>query len=201
MKSFKYSLIASALLLAGCGTELQETETVDTPQISQEEKRENSLNNTETFYAFPANGQSDVAVNSSVLLSFSHQLDDYESIELKLTDSTGTVVEVVEARLADRAVAEDDITETSFKDYAHSVAFKPTSALKSGETYTVNYAIKLIDDNNTGNDFTVTDETTFTTRIATNGSAFALDVNGLFPSADLPFTLYHVYLITFTLNQ
>jgi hypothetical protein len=190
MKSFKYSLIASALLLAGCGVELQETETVDTPQISQEEKRANSLNNTETFYAFPANGQSDVAVNSSVLLAFSHQLDDYESIELKLTDSTGSVVEVVETRLAAHAPAEDDITERSFADYAHSVTFKPTSALKPGEIYTVSYAIKLIDENNTGNDFTASNETTFTTRIATNGSDFALDVNGLFPSADLPFTTF-----------
>lgn len=190
MKLFKYSLIASALSLAGCGVELQETETVDTPQVTQEEKRANSLNNTETFYAFPANGQSDVAVNSSVLLSFSHPLDDYESIYLQLTDSTGAVVEVVETRLADSAVAEDEATEESFKNYAHSVAFKPTSALKAGETYTVNYAIKLIDEKNNGSDFTATDETTFTTRIAADSAEFALDTDGLFPSADLPFTTF-----------
>ncbi|SQD80392.1 hypothetical protein [Moritella yayanosii] len=96
----KSSLVASAVALTGRGVELQDNEKVDAPLLTAEEnraalaqRRAQSLFAAHTFYAFPFDGQADVTVNTSVLLSFSHPLDTFSTQEFTLTDSDGDVVE------------------------------------------------------------------------------------------------------------
>ena len=173
MKYNKY-LLASALVLSGCGVELQESTEVAEPS-GLDEQRQQSLNSTETFYAFPADGQADVAVNTSVLLAFSHDIDTFKPLAFTLSDSQGNTVPVTTTRLAENS---------------KGLSFKPQAALLPGERYTASYAVDLIDSNNASEDFVATGEMQFTTRHADNGAVFALDSNGLFPSVDLPFTTF-----------
>jgi len=193
---FKHSLVASAVALAGCGVELQETETVEQPILTAEEsraalaeRRAQSLFAAHTFYTFPSHGQADVAVNSSVLLSFSHPLDSFATQEFSLTDSEGNVVEVTSV-----AVTEGSFATDPENPLANGLAFKPASALKAGEQYSVTYAIGLINEADDDKELTATrtaqDPLTFTTRIAKDVAGFALDNNGFFPTDELPFTTF-----------
>lgn len=193
---FKYSLVASAVALAGCGVELQDNEKVDAPVLTAEEnraalaeRRAQSLFAAHTFYAFPFDGQADVAVNTSVLLSFSHPLDSFSTQALILTDSDGNVVEGTATE-----VTEDSFATDPNNPQANGLAFKPASPLKAGEQYTVTYAIGLINEADGNKELTVTrtaqDPLTFTTRLANDVESFTLDSNGFFPTDDLPFTTF-----------
>jgi len=192
----KSGLIASAVMLAGCGVELQETETAEDVVLTAEEsraalaeRRAQSLFDAHEFYSFPSHGQADVAVNTSVLLSFSHPLDSFASNEFALTDSEGSVV----------AVESVEVTEASFaidpeNPQANGLAFKPVQALKAGEQYTVTYTVGLINEADGDKELTAErtaqEPLTFTTRLAKDSANFDLDTNGFFPSDDLPFTTF-----------
>lgn len=193
---FKYSLITSAIILAGCGVELQENEQAEVVALTAEEnraalaeRRAQSLFDAHEFYSFPSNGQADVGVNTSVLLSFSHPLDTFTSQVFSLTDSDGNLVEVTSVEVTEGSFATD-----LENPQANGFAFKPTKALKAGEQYTVTYAIGLINeaDGNTelAAERTAQDPLTFTTRLAKDSANFALDTDGLFPSDELPFTTF-----------
>ena len=193
---FKYSLITSAMMLAGCGVELQDNEKVDAPVLTAEEnraalaeRRAQSLFAAHTFYAFPFNGQADVTVNTSVLLSFSHPLDTFSTQEFTLTDSDGNVIEGTATE-----VTEDSFATDPNNPQANGLAFKPASPLKAGEQYTVTYAIGLINEADGNKELTVTrttqDPLIFTTRLAKDVERFTLDSNGFFPTDDLPFTTF-----------
>ena len=192
----KCGLITSAMMLAGCGVELQDNEKVDAPVLTAEEnraalaeRRAQSLFAAHTFYAFPFDGQADVAVNTSVLLSFSHPLDTFSTQEFTLTDSDGNVVEVMSTE-----VTEDSFATDPDSPQANGLSFKPASPLKAGEQYTVTYAIGLINEADGNKELTVTrtsqDPLTFTTRLAKDVESFTLDSNGFFPTDDLPFTTF-----------
>ncbi|WP_017220265.1 Ig-like domain-containing protein [Moritella dasanensis] len=193
---FKYSLVASAISLAGCGVELQENEQAEVVALTAEEsraalaeRRAQSLFDAHEFYSFPSNGQADVAVNTSVLLSFSHPLDRFVAHEFALTDSDGTVIDVTSVEVTEGSFATD-----SNNPQANGLAFKPAQALKAGELYTVTYAVGLINEADGDNELTAErtaqDPLTFTTRLAKDSANFALDANGFFPSDDLPFTTF-----------
>jgi len=192
----KSGLVASTVALAGCGVELQETEKAEEVVLTAEEsraalaeRRAQSLFAAHTFYTFPSNGQADVAVNSSVLLSFSHPLDSFATQEFSLMDSEGNIVEV-----ASVAVTEDSFATDPENPLANGLAFKPASALKAGEQYSVTYAIGLINEADDDKELTATrtaqEPLTFTTRIAKDAAGFALDTNGFFPTDELPFTTF-----------
>ncbi|QFI36531.1 hypothetical protein FR932_01160 [Moritella marina ATCC 15381] len=192
----KGSLVASAITLSGCGVELQENEQAEEVALTAEEnraalaeRRAQSLFDAHEFYSFPSNGQADVAVNTSVLLSFSHPLDTFASQVFSLTDSKGNSVEVTSVEVTEGSFAIDPNNPPT-----NGFAFKPTQALKSGEQYTVTYAIDLLNEAD-GNaeltaERTAQDPLTFTTRLAKDSANFALDTNGFFPSDDLPFTTF-----------
>ncbi|MFT7682891.1 MAG: hypothetical protein ACI935_002375 [Moritella dasanensis] len=193
---FKYSLVASAISLAGCGVELQENEQAEVVPLTAEEsraalaeRRAQSLFDAHEFYSFPSNGQADVAVNTSVLLSFSHPLDRFVAHEFALTDSDGTAIEVTSVEVTEGSFATD-----SNNPQANGLAFKPAQALKAGELYTVTYAVGLINEADGDNELTAErtaqDPLTFTTRLTKDSANFALDSNGFFPSDDLPFTTF-----------
>ncbi|MFT5806030.1 MAG: hypothetical protein ACI9LG_000274 [Moritella dasanensis] len=192
----KNGLIASAISLAGCGVELQENDKVEEVVLTAEEnraglaeRRAQSLFDAHEFYSFPANGQADVAVNTSVLLSFSHPLDRFVAHEFALTDSDGTVIDVTSVEVTEGSFATD-----SNNPQANGLAFKPAQTLKAGELYTVTYAVGLINEADGDNELTAErtaqDPLTFTTRLAKDSANFALDSNGFFPSDDLPFTTF-----------
>lgn len=192
----KSGLIASAITLAGCGVELQETEEVEDVVLTAEEsraalaeRRAQSLFDAHTFYSFPSNGQADVAVNTSVLLSFSHPLNGFYSQSFSLADSEGNIVEVTR-----KEVTEDSFATDRSNPVANGFAFKPSSPLKAGEQYTVTYDIGLINEADGDKELTVIrtaqDPLTFTTRLAKESADFALDTNGFFPTDELPFTTF-----------
>jgi len=192
----KSGLVASAVALAGCGVELQETEKAEEVVLTAEEnraalaeRRAQSLFDAHEFYSFPSNGQADVAVNTSILLSFSHRLDTFVSQAFALTDSDGNVVNVTSVEVTEGSFATD-----SDNPLANGLAFKPASPLKAGELYTVTYAIGLINEADGDKELTATrtaqDPLTFTTRIAKDAVDFALDTNGFFPTDELPFTTF-----------
>ncbi|PKH09584.1 Ig-like domain-containing protein [Moritella sp. Urea-trap-13] len=192
----KSSLVTSAIMLSGCGAELQDNETTEDIVLTAEEsraalaaRRAKSLFDAHEFYSFPSNGQADVAVNTSVLLSFSHPLDTFLSQIFSLTDSAGNVVEVTSV----------EVTESSFaidpeNPQANGLAFKPAQTLKAGEQYTVTYAVGLINEADSNKELTAArtaqDPLTFTTRLAKDSANFALDTDGFFPSDELPFTTF-----------
>lgn len=192
----KCGFISSAIMLAGCGVELQDNDKVEEVALTAEEsraalaqRRAQSLFAAHEFYSFPSNGQRDMAVNTSVLLSFSHPLDSFSVPAFTLTDSDGNAVEVTSV----------DVTEASFatnpsNPQANGLAFKPVSPLKAGEQYTVTYAIGLINAAEGNKALTATrtaqDPLIFTTRIGKESADFALDINGLFPTDNLPFTTF-----------
>lgn len=192
----KGSLVASAMTLSGCGAELQENEQTEEVVLTAEEsraalaeRRAKSLFDAHEFYSFPSNGQADVAVNTSVLLSFSHPLDRFVAHEFTLTDSDGTVIEVTSIE-----VIEDSFAIDPNNPQANGLAFKPTQALKAGEQYTVTYAVGLINEADGDKELTAErtaqDPLTFTTRLAKDSANFALDTDGFFPSDELPFTTF-----------
>ena len=189
-------LVASAVALAGCGVELQETEQTEAPALTAEEsraalaeRRAQSLFTAHTFYSYPADGQADVAVNTSVLLSFSHPLDNFSAQTFSLTDSEGVPVAVTSV-----TVTEDSFATDPDNPLANGLAFKPASALQAGEQYTVTYAVGLINEADGNKELTasrtVQDPLTFTTRLAKDSARFGLDRDGFFPTADLPFTTF-----------
>ncbi|QUM77626.1 Ig-like domain-containing protein [Moritella sp. 24] len=193
---FKYSLIASAITLAGCGVEPQDNEKAEEPILTAEESRDElakrraqSLFDAHTFYSFPFNGQADVAVNTSVLLSFSHPLDRFSAKAFTLSDSKGNVVEVTSVEVTEGSFATDPNNPM-----ADGLAFKPKAALKAGEQYSVTYAIGLINEADGNKELTAErteeDPLTFTTRLAKDSVSFALDTNGFYPTDDLPFTTF-----------
>ncbi|MDX2320164.1 MAG: Ig-like domain-containing protein [Moritella sp.] len=193
---FKYSLVASVMMLAGCDVEPQDNEKIEAPLLTADqsraalaERRAQSLFDAHEFYSFPSNGQADVAVNTSVLLSFSHSLDNFSAHQFSLTDSDGKLVDVTST----------EVTEASFSTnpqspQANGLAFKPTQALKAGELYTVTYTVGLINEADDNKELiverTVQEPLTFTTRRAKDTAVFTLDTNGFYPSDDLPFTTF-----------
>ncbi len=189
MKLFKYSLLASAITLAGCGAELQESEKVELPDISAEDLRDQSLNTAETFYAFPANGQSDIPLNATVLLSFSHEISKFYPISVTVTDSSGNEV-----------AGELSVLPENGK----GVKFIPAAKLKAAENYTVNYEVSLVDPNDDTQVITTAQETKFKTRAALSADLFQLDTDatgnevGIFPTADFPFTTFSTVRLRFT---
>ncbi|QUM79612.1 Ig-like domain-containing protein [Moritella sp. 5] len=192
----KGSLVASAVMLAGCGLEPQDNEKVKEPILTAEESRDElakrrakSLFDAHEFYSYPSNGQGDVAVNTSVLLSFSHPLDSFSTQDFSLIDSNGNVVEVTSVEVTEGSFATDPENPK-----ANGLAFKPKHALKTGEQYTVIYEIGLINEAE-GNKELTAERTaqhplTFTTRLGKDSANFALDTNGFYPTDDLPFTTF-----------
>jgi len=192
----KSGLFASTVMLAGCGLEPQDNEKVEEPILTAEESRDElakrraqSLFDAHEFYSFPSNGQSDVAVNTSVLLSFSHPLDSFTAQNFSLTDSDGNVVEVTSVEVTEGSFATDPDNHK-----ANGLAFKPKNALKPGEQYTVTYDIGLINEAEGNKELTAErtaqDPLTFTTRLVKYSANFALDTNGFYPTDDLPFTTF-----------
>ena len=192
----KCGLVASAITLAGCDIEPQDNEKVEAPILTAEESRDElakrraeSLFDAHTFYSFPSDGQADVAVNTSILLSFSHPLDRFIAKEFALTDSQGNIVEVTSVEVTEGSFATDPDNPL-----ANGLAFRPAQALKPGEEYSVTYAIGLINEAN-GNaeltaERTAQNPLTFTTRLAKESQSFTLDTNGFYPTDDLPFTTF-----------
>ncbi|QUM83833.1 Ig-like domain-containing protein [Moritella sp. 28] len=192
----KGGLVASAVMLAGCGLEPQDNEKVKEPILTAEESRDElakrrakSLFDAHEFYSYPSNGQGDVAVNTSVLLSFSHPLDSFSTQDFSLIDSNGNVVEVASVEVTEGSFATDPENPK-----ANGLAFKPKRALKTGEQYTVIYEIGLINEAEGNKELTVErtvqDPLTFTTRLGKDSANFALDTNGFYPTDDLPFTTF-----------
>ncbi|KXO14065.1 hypothetical protein AKG98_129 [Moritella sp. JT01] len=183
-------------MLAGCGLEPQDNEKVEEPILTAEESRDElakrrakSLFDAHEFYSFPSNGQGDVAVNTSVLLSFSHPLDSFSAQDFSLIDSDGNVVEVTSVEVTEGSFATDPENKK-----ANGLAFKPKRALKAGEQYSVIYEIGLINEVEGNKELTVErtakNSLTFTTRLGKDSANFALDKNGFYPTDDLPFTTF-----------
>ncbi|QUM82118.1 Ig-like domain-containing protein [Moritella sp. 5] len=182
---FKFALLVFYFVLSGCsdGNDL-----VLTPSALAE-RRANSLFNAHEFYSYPSNGQRDVAVNTSVLLSFSHPLDSLSVQNFSLIDSDGNVIEVTSVEVTESSFATDPDNPK-----ANGLALKPKRALKAGEQYTVTYKIGLINEAEGNQKLTVErtmqNPLIFTTRLAKNAAEFALDTNGFYPTNDLPFTTF-----------
>lgn len=207
MSYFKHSILASIFMLSGCMESAKPSKATD--DTSLEEKKQQALHSAETFYAFPSDGQSDIALNSNVIVTFSHPVKSLDDVVVDLTDSEGN------------SVALDNLTLLNDKQ---TITLKPSDKLKSGETYTLTYQVPLHqeqaeadtpvakakalllsvmdeegDDDNVVPEHMIAKKTmTFTTRSESNSGEFGIDANSMFPSDDLPFTTFTTLRLRFT---
>lgn len=199
-------------MLSGCMESGSTREGQD--ETSLEDKKKQSLNTAETFYGFPADGQSDIAVNSNILLAFSHHIKDINDVEFVLKNSEGNVV---------------DVTITSLNENLSGLSIKPVNALLPGQRYTMAYSVPLIKSNEieetppveetppaeqpdiellnavdndveapVSDQMTVVNETSFITRMERDSNVFSVDEYSFFPSDDLPVTTFTSFRLRLT---